>query len=375
MLIKIDESLTNNFTDDILEALRYLAIAAKEGKHKVVAKRKTLEKIMKCPRLSEYERSIYQKLHHASAELLSNLNAVSKYIEVVDSCHEPKLENLAGKSIIKVPVKFFNDTTKIQSTILLCENSEDTKFYIKVARVYCLWKNLKKIPLKYTSRGGGGSTISREYENIQNYQENLCLCLIDSDRLSPHSSVGKTAQAIQEIDDENILTTQLVILNFREIENLIPNSILSELCQNNLDRERSLKLLEVISSSNVAKSRDFLDMKDGSKFYTIANASDSSVKKFWEPLLKEYPTVFPPLNKLCLEDWRCQEKIFNQKAECKCDLFYGFGTHILRDTIRCLEKENDHKIAPRVDDRSRAEWEYIGQNIVDWCFAGSRIQA
>ncbi|MEG3435978.1 hypothetical protein V0288_02505 [Pannus brasiliensis CCIBt3594] len=369
MLIKIDRSLTENLNEEIVEALRYLAIAIKEGKHKVIAKKETLKPVLECADLSANERAIYQKLYN-SVEFNANLQVVSKYIEVLEPCPEPKLELSGGKQIIKVPARFFNDSAKIQKTILLCEHDIDTKFYEIIVKVFRVWKQLKSVPIDYTPIGAGGSLIAIEYQKNQNSRKNLCLCIVDSDRLSPSANLGGTAQKIQEIDDINLVFTQLIILKVRAVENLIPNSILSEVCQSNRERSKALEILESITDSSGIEVRNFLHLKEGSKFFHLANSSNQAIKKFWQEKLGSIPTLSSRIAKECIEDWKCNVK----KDECECYIFSGFGAKLLEDSIEWLKKQDPHKIAQMVDTDLRTEWEYLGQQIVDWCFASSPIR-
>ena len=146
----------------------------------------------------------------------------------------------------------------------MCENLQDTEFYKIIAETFCKWKRLNIKP-KFEPSLGGGNTISTVYENIQNKKKRLCLCIVDSDKLSPNSSLGSTARNIKQKDDNTSVTTLLYILPVRELENLIPLSILSELMSKNGDRENPFKQLEKIEESSVKEIRNFLDIKEGTR--------------------------------------------------------------------------------------------------------------
>ena len=103
MLIKIHKSLVseevnqNTFSEEIVIALETLASGRREGKHAVIAERETLKKISECKDLSKPTRDIYHKLYNTSAQFHAYLNAVTKYIEVINPCLVPQISSHSGK--------------------------------------------------------------------------------------------------------------------------------------------------------------------------------------------------------------------------------------------------------------------------------------
>ncbi|MEG4584873.1 hypothetical protein QUA54_06440 [Microcoleus sp. MOSTC5] len=268
MLILIDSSVVdkgeeNTWDDETVLALEILATARREGKHLVIAERKTLKKIARCCRLSEITRNVYTHLsNHATQNFRSYLSVVKRYIEIVNPCLEPQVVENSGQQIIQVAPRFFNDSESVQKTILLCENSDDAVFYETIAKVYLIWKK-RNVQIVCEPRGGGGNTISSEYINIQKAKKRFCLCIVDSDKIAPDGNLGSTASRLQTQSDSTCINTQTFILDCREIENLIPNSILSELCSGNQERLKALKYFENISSA--VDIRYFLDLKKGTR--------------------------------------------------------------------------------------------------------------
>lgn len=233
------------------------------------------------------------------------------------------------------------------------------------------------LSLSIERRGGGGSTTVNEYENIQKAKKRLCLCIVDSDKLAPNDNLGKTAKKVQNKDDPNCLTTELVILDIREIENLIPNSILSEVCSG--DRARS-EALSIIEKSYISNIRKFLDIKKGTFFETILNESSDQVQNFWQDALSKNPDISTHIDRQCQENWKCKNP--NNKESCKksCYISLGFGEGILENTLEWLGLDENQspqriaEIAKMIDPSLQQDWDKIGQIMIDWCCALGSIR-
>ena len=378
MLIRIDRSIVeteiypHSWSNETITALENLALARREGKHLIIADRETLEKIGQCKDLSKNTIVIYNKILNNVSKYKAYLSTVTLYLEIQKSCLEPSLKNINSLSIIQVPLKFFQDSEQIQKTILLCENAIDANFYEILTRVFILWKR-RKVSLSFEVRGGGGTTVKTEYDNILNEQKRFCLCLLDSDRSSPNDSLGETAkQTLEKYNslDPRCIRTQVFVLDVREIENLIPLSILSQICED-IQRQQALKLLETIQNCSAKDIRDVLDMKEGLKFKKIIDKSSLIVREFWQDKITELQNLkIIDIHPKC-KTWECNNK--NEEEICTCQIAYGFGNKILENSLTCMETKNFHEIGKTIEEPLRSHWEKIGQAIVNWCVAGDRI--
>jgi len=371
----VDDGDENTWDEETVAALEYLATARREGKHSVIAERETLNKIRQCSRLSQKTRDVYTKLYNDSTQnFRSYPSVVKRYIEIVKPCLEPQVVDNLGKKIIKVPPGFFNDSKLVQETILLCENSDDAILYETIAKVYLIWNNIKA-QIVCDRRGGGGNTISREYSNIKKAKKCFCLCIVDSDKIAPEGNLGSTASGLPQ-SDSTCINTQTFILDCREIENLIPNSILSELSSGNPQRLEALKILE---SSSVVEVRCFLDIKQGTRLKEIIDAKNLKVKEFWQLKLGLIPNISERIDNWCKTHWKCsnnsKKNSKNSKEKCDCQISLGFGENTLSNTVEYLQEKTPHEIARIVDRSKHSDWEKIGQVVMDWCIAESPIRA
>jgi len=371
MLISIHSSVVdkgdeNTWDQDTVLALENLATARREGKHIVMANRKTLKKIAQCSRLSEFSRNIYHKLYHDSTQLYSYLSAVTKYIEIVNPCYEPEVLSDSDKEIIKVPPRFFNDSELVQKTILLGENLDDAVFYETIAKVCVRWKDMT-VPIVCEPRGGGGDTTSREYINIQQANKRFCLCIVDSDKIAPNGNLGSTASRLRNSDDPTCIKTQIFILDCRESENLIPNSILSKLYPGKQEKLEALNIIKSIS----LEVRCFLDIKEGTYLNKIMGEKKSETQNFWSNQIPQILNISDRINNSCQANWQCS----SNSGKCQCQISLGLGDKTLSKTVEYLKDNSLNEIAIIVDRSMRSDWEKIGEVVINWCIAESPIRA
>jgi hypothetical protein len=290
---------------------------------------------------------------------------VKRYIEV-KPCLEPQVVEKSGQKIIEVPPRFFNDSESIQKTILLCENLDDAVFYETIAKVYLRWKRINA-QIKCDRRGGGGSTISSEYINIQKLNERFCLCIVDSDKIAPNGNLGSTASRLRNSDDPTCIKTQIFILDCRESENLIPNSILSKLYPGKQEKLEALNIIKSIS----LEVRCFLDIKEGTYLNKILGEKTTEIKDFWSDQIPQILNISDRINNSCQANWQCS----SNSGKCQCQISLGLGDKTLSKTVEYLKDNSLNEIAIIVDRSMRSDWEKIGEVVINWCIAESPIRA
>ncbi|MEC4853322.1 MAG: hypothetical protein SAJ12_20265, partial [Jaaginema sp. PMC 1079.18] len=287
-------------------------------------------------------------------------------------CYIPSKLSISDKEIIRLPLSYFDDSAKIQKTILLCENLNDVALYEVIAKAFLIWKERSHTQLAYDSRGGGGTSIAGEYESIQNKHERMCLCIVDSDKKSPNSKLGSTASNIQSLDNTNNVITQLHILEVREAENLIPYQLLSEITEGNRDREKFVFMLETICASPSVEIAKFIDIKKGTNLKEIVKSNNSNIEDFWRDKITGNRDFSSILNSWCWDNWECEK--LNSRP-CTCIVVPHFGESTLENITNLCRNELPRHVACKVDQYLRSEWETIGQIIVDWCLAERPMRA
>lgn len=367
MLIKIDNSVVelieNDRSDgyqDLVVALENLATARREGTHVVTASQSTLKKLKDFHAISETSRGIYRLIFESFSQIGDYTSLVDTYVEM-SVRQEAILENIHDKRVLKLPPRFFVSTKNIQETILLCENLRDARWYRVIAEVVCKWKKVEGVKISFEAVGGGGTTIKDFYEKYQTEKNRFCICILDSDQDYSEGAIGATALAVKNCHNSNCILSHFVIINAREIENLIPIKVLEDLVQGNDQRSKALQFVESLNNSNSYEARLFADLKKGK---VIKDIIKGDCGLFWQEILLN---LMPnSIQKQCLQDLEC-----NSVDNCICRIDSGFGESLLHSSIQWLDNNgnNSRKLSRMVEDAIKPEWESVGQEVFSWCFS------
>ncbi len=376
MLLVLHDSLANALDlNTVLEALEMIALARREGKHLVFAKRDVLKSLLNCSALSKRTRQVYSKIYAQLAEMQVYLQTFTRRVEVIalDTGLSSRLEKHC--KVISVPARYFCDSALIQKTVLLTENLDDATLYQTITQIYLKWNKLKGIAILFEAYAGGGSTTEKAYQLIQDKQERFCLCLLDSDKKSPNSPLGNTAKDVKKIENTNQPLCEYFIVGVREIENLIPTQLYSTVSSGDVNRMPCVHFLEQLEKTSIAEARKYLDIKNGLKLNEILQASKNSpFSKDWMNWLNNVSSLnIKYIKKTCLKNKACLKG-----KNCDCIITTGLGDKILEAVIKVIEtptkdQPTQQKIVEMVDPLLKAEWEPIGEMITAWCCRTSRI--
>ncbi len=368
MLFVIDKSIANALEngsksqDDVVLAVQSIADAYRKGYHLIFAERKTLKILKECSLLSDTTRRLYAKAHQRFPQTGEYRKKFVRRVEVIATEGTFELSEEGECKVIRLSANYISNSSIASETVFLSENQSDVSFYKKLAQAYMSWSDLGKIHIRCEPRGGGGQTTVNEYESVQNPKNRLCLCIVDSDRKIPSGSIGDTAKAVKKIDDVNQPLCELVILNVRKIENMIPTSMYREAAIGDVNWMEGVSFLEKLESSNVSDARKYLDIKKGLKLGDILHVSpDSPVSKYWLRVLK-----ILKISDKCLANEACTDK-----KSCTCIVAHSLG--ILDAVIKVIQQKSGNEVAGMVCALLKPEWETIGEIITAWCCGSPRL--
>jgi len=370
MLFVIDKSIANALEngsksqDDVVVAVESIATAHRRGYHLICAERKTLNTLKECPLLSEVTRHIYARAHQRFPQTGEYRKKFVRRVEIIASEGTFELSEEGECKVIRLSANYISNSSIASETIFLSENQSDISFYKKLAQAYMSWSGLGKIYIRCEPRGGGGQTTATEYESIQNRKNRLCLCIADSDRGTPCANIGGTAREVERRDDVNQPLCELVILNVREIENIIPTSMYKEAATGDVNWMKGVSFLERLESSKEPDARKYLDIKKGLKLGDILHVSpDSPVSKYWLRVLK-----ILKISDKCWANEACTDK-----KSCTCIVAHSLGSKILDAVIKVIQQKSGDEVAGMVCELLKPEWEIIGEIITAWCCGSSRL--
>ena len=325
MLLEIDESIPEELMGDearadgdvLRRAMQNIATARVEGKHVVYGSRSTLSALAECDRLDERAKATFGRIRSRVAELHSLYRKVVMRVKVVSNGRaEGELEEGPNGRNIVVDARQFTDTSFIQPCILLCEHMSDGRYYILMGRVASDALGFANVRIAPTIRHGGGGATAAQYGHIQARAKRLCICILDSDKKSEAGGIGGTARSVRRRNDPERPLCQYRLTESREVENLIPTPVISDVSNPGSGRRAAYRALRNIERSQYSDRRQYLDVKRGTKLANLFGfAEDSPEADYWKPALRDVATNGESYRVRCLNRDECEHV---RIAHCRC---------------------------------------------------------
>lgn len=346
----------------LIELLEDLARYRQAGFHLITGSRRLLKAITNLSNLSRRSSDLYWFVLEELTQLGNVTTLLARRIEITDGYATNVLTNSDGSRAFQIPYRKLQTLSVFNKTILLSENLVDAKIYAHIADAYIAMNRLSGIKLNFEKRGGGGSTIAGEYHEIQQNQERLCLCVVDSDRKTPNWEIGSTAKNVTAKDDSDILLCEVAIIEPRDIENFLPTSVLREIVQE-ASKLSMIEMLETIDACPAnSDARYHLDIKKGITLGEVLHSpAQEEFHKYWKTVLTRYDFS---KNLACNVSANC-----NNPKECTCIIAAGLGDKIAEEFYnKFLNVSSSHKVVERVStvEHLRSNWESIGRIIAAW---------
>lgn len=200
----------------------------------------------------------------------------------------------------ELDISFFGKTESIQPTIMLCENLEDIRFYLKQTRYYH-----PNSPMVVNGHHGGGGTTVDVFKVLKGHNV-VCLVILDSDIKFPGCGMGETARRCVNNYQNKSTNIEVKVLPVHEAENLVPISFM--LRHTDADGVRFLKRLkkkdytealvyyDVKEGISKEKTNEFVDYKMFAKTMYEKLYTNCKFDAYYK-LKKKKDLVFPKLNK------------------------------------------------------------------------------
>ena len=333
MLIKLDDSLLSHMgalSLDEWSAFDLLGRCHGEGKHLLVVSRNLAKQLASCcDCLTPYSASIYRRIYQSSATCaFSIVDYPERFILVQKDENRTEKPSL-GTNSIAMPLKWFGATDKIQSSYLICENLADCDVYTSLAKKYMQKISLRGINLSFRPRNGGGQTTERVFEALLK-EHSLVVCIVDSDKSSHNSPLGQTARQVQKMY-EKLKHDQscLVILNARELENLLPDSVLESIWPSECSSKASI--IRHLSDSDQGEARLYLDLKAKGLFLCDLLCPIEETPQDLNHIATS--GYFPDVHVDC-----CAFKICSSEGDCECKLLAPLGASALSKSIEIIQR-------------------------------------
>lgn len=373
MLIEISDSTTDALIDEqpeVIRAIENLARARRQGHHVILASRDAAQLLGSFPGLSDEAQAVYQRVASRLSQKKSLYDTVALLVRLSAGLTEPRAIETGDKRVVEVPPSHFVHLESPLPPYLLSENINDAKTYHLAGEVFSVHSDMGNVPLRFSHRGGGGGTLYQEYDYIQSNCRRMCLCLADSDRQFPGDSLGSTGSDLLETESDQCPITEVHIISCREVENLIPVSLLIRL---NNETDRGVPYPAGVISLIDSDNHDIvlhLDFRNGTKLGTLLSyPQGSDGEAYWNDRLDSFYGVHE-CDSECIQDGQC-----NSPSSCACTITSGFGRSVLNHFLDLGERMTPHKMYEALNSGEENLWLSVGELVFSWGCGTTRLSA
>jgi len=359
MLFIIEDDIVEASDAYFLQCFKNLLLGYIEGNHLLFIKPNTVKKIETIYEVSMDDRMKAQFIHYQEKFMLESkvaYNLVNYAIKIVPQTIEEKKVKHRNKTIGYLHTDKFLTSANVQKTVLLCENTDDGEIYTIFAKEYLKYKN-SNLKVKLKIENGGGNTTAPTFKRKIKANEDLCLCILDSDKKYPtDNSLGETSLRVKR-ETGRILTPKndfLIIKKARELENILPEGFYYKKyfgdvnkapIFNKLDSQRSIEKRLIF----------FLNLKKGLKHYDVRK-------------LRELSYIIQDKISCSSEPVCSAEEYCERRDTCNCRVIEGFGNNILSDFID-FYNSNHQKIKLIINSSDiylKKIWACISRLVFSW---------
>lgn len=254
----------------------------------------------------------------------------------------------------------------LEPTTLLAENLVDAQVYAIAAKHHVAASGLRGVEVSATTRGGGGSTIVPELEEIVRRSERVCLALTDADLTWPGAGESDAARRCARLVGRATLPVGHESIPVRELENLIPPTVLLELVAEP-ERVDSVRRLSTLCAQ-VPHVRECADIKDGVAGSRVFRLPEGSPERdFLGDLLRRRHGN----ENRCVRNNDCERERNNGECDCVCVPKVGAVAPKFHEWLA-------HRSAPKALESFaspwRESWLSVGAKVFAWCCSQPRMR-
>lgn len=381
MLIEIDAVIADRLDSlqrdpRFSDAMSYLALGHREGKHVVTAPRRLLDRLMQFDALDRRTRDTFHRIKSSYQDGQKLRELVRCFVRVCASGEwvsgTGRIEEGTERTCFRVPYHVFDDSGRVQPTCLLAEDADDARFYRMVARAYVAREQIGGIEIRCSLRGGGGSNTADELRASAG--DVPVLCIVDSDRDWPEGALGETAKKALQAQQENAdAISHVHVLPSRHVENLIPGNLVMDALPSDADagfRSRCERARQV-GILGGEELFHHLHVKDGLLRCDVFAARSREKQDFLRAICQRLEQ--PGLS------W-CQdacERDTGHKQPCK--VFEGLGDRLFRHVVTYADELTPHKLAEYLFSKQQQNgcgpiWAELGEVLLSWTCAFKPIR-
>lgn len=379
MLYVIDDNIASHFSagkanQRDIASLEMLAMGIAEGRHRLHGRRVTLQTLINGDWFSARAKGVFLQARNQVSQtgILPNQLRVYGRLVVSPGMDSPKHHAIGERREIRIPLDWFDESSKVQETILLGENLSDVKALLIIANVAITRMDLKYLPFRFDGRGGGGSTTGASIAQIAEQQQQ-CLCLVDSDRACPTGQIGDTARSVQQFKDPEMYPRiGIVETAGRDLENSLPLSFYRNQYSGQNQFAPLTNLLVGLANAGHHELILYLDIENGLTLRRhFQRPADSPERAYWETRIPILCNFLQPPNPA----FPCQlTKVCANPNACMCIVCPGNRSDVLAMFSKVYETTNPFTLSALLSTQEWEEWCRLGIEVASWCCAEKKLR-
>jgi hypothetical protein len=375
MLILIDSTVVSGLTEgreDLERGVSCILDSVVRGEHIVLGPRDVFENIAKSDRLGHWER-------RTAASIAQNLTQLASLEHIFDSSvtiihdHGPLVEKIGSRWKVQLAEVARRGLSR---SVILGEDLSDVEIACFAARHYLIDQNLLGVldlSVECQMAGGKGNTC-RAFQQILTASTKWCLCITDSDRLTPLCQPSRLSRTHAALSAQHsaVVVNQYFDLPVREMENIIPKNIVTEALQEHCISGKEKWDRMIIDRRTSDDCVRHADLKFGTQFWTIHRkfAPNSAQIRFWEAEVARLAALgVIAMETDCPSARPCPRSV-NKHAQCLCNITEPISENFL-DHVATYMKGRSHHFSFRLTRTSdnREDWLELGRVVAEWCGA------
>jgi len=335
MLIRLSDNAISHAqtSQDARIAIENLLTAHREGKH-ILAMPGNAKWIISDHRISEANRGIARSAISRRSEIDGLRKSLRHYIDVHGIGTSNSIVSSISQTVHVVGIDWFTNSSRVQPSILIGENQNDTSIFILLSRALAS-RNGLRLGLQVEARGGGGSTTVAEFISACKLGRPV-FAAVDSDRAWPDGPLGETARQLLAV--EGVLSFQIAYaMECRELENAVSVQAISEAFSSNGECLTPELAAHVLSRRGCAVSlHRHVDLKRGMVGHDLSHCSARLEHEHLEMVCEGTGRSFEPD---CKDAPKCKTRL-----DCVCIFVPGLGDGFLARLVTALEKAGANKL-------------------------------
>lgn len=339
-----------------LEGLQNLLLCVRQGRHAVTGPYSVFRALAENRNLAHREQATAKGLANRRTELKLLEQIIRQKVFINLRTDSRSLEILPDNSwqicISELNSKFLSEL------VVLGENIIDAELYQQAGRHHKIKHKIKGVDLRSSARGGGGSQIDVEFCRLLDDGIPV-FAITDGDFKFPCMPPSVTsARCHKLVSDERGLGWHFM-LPVREIENIIPDTVLLEVADQKVARDAhdSVMPLSGTSTTDANSPRCYTCLKSGITLSEAFASEKADERTYWVGVAQIIKNKRPKKFSECLDQNSCSAD------QCLCRINVGYGKDVLTQVKKWLASRSCHSSLQQFDKSD--VWMRIGALIFD----------